>query len=88
MGSTNKYQYLPTSEGKKWDGLVDLWTCGCFIASTWFGLRDARLKVVVLQRTVVWVLRLRVLGAPFSRFGCFVLWSSFSSASFSKLPCF
>ena len=29
---------------------------------------------------------MRVLGASFSRFGCFVLWSSFSSASFSKLP--
>ena len=27
----------------------------------------------------------RVLGASFSRFGCFVLRSSFSSASFSKL---
>ena len=26
------------------------------------------------------------LGASFSRFGCFVLRSSFSSASFSKLP--
>ena len=33
-----------------------------------------------------WVLRFRVLGASFSRFGCFVLRSSFSSASFSKLP--
>ena len=32
------------------------------------------------------VLRFRVLGAPFSSFGCFVLRSSFSSASFSKLP--
>ena len=32
------------------------------------------------------VLRFRVLGASFSRFGCFVLRSSFSSASFSKLP--
>ena len=31
------------------------------------------------------VLRFRVLGASFSRFGCFVLRSSFSSASFSKL---
>ena len=30
--------------------------------------------------------RFRVLGASFSRFGCFVLRSSFSSASFSKLP--
>ena len=27
-----------------------------------------------------------ILGASFSRFGCFVLRSSFSSASFSKLP--
>ena len=45
----------------------------------------------------IWVLRFRVLGASFSRFGCppkkypsappgFVLRSSFSSASFSKLP--
>ena len=33
-------------------------------------------------------LRFRVLGASFSRFGCFVLRSSFSSASFSKLPLF
>ena len=30
----------------------------------------------------IWVLRFRVLGASFSRFGCFVLRSSFS-----KLPC-
>ena len=33
-----------------------------------------------------WVLRFRDLGASFSSFGCFVLRSSFSSASFSKLP--
>ena len=33
-----------------------------------------------------WVLRFRDLGASFSRFGCFVLRSSFSRASFSKLP--
>ena len=32
------------------------------------------------------MLRFRVVGASFSRFGCFVLRSSFSSASFSKLP--
>ena len=32
------------------------------------------------------VLRFRFLRASFSRFGCFVLRSSFSSASFSKLP--
>ena len=30
--------------------------------------------------------RFRVLGASFSRFGCFVRQSSLSSASFSKLP--
>ena len=34
------------------------------------------------------MLRFRVLGASFSRFGCFVLRSSFSSASFPKLPNF
>ena len=34
----------------------------------------------------LWVLRFRTLGASFSNFGCFVLRSSFSSASFSKLP--
>ena len=34
----------------------------------------------------IWVLRFRVLSASFSSFGCFVLRSSFSSASFSKLP--
>ena len=64
---------------------MDWWTFGganASIASTWFGLRHARLKVVVLQRTVVlslwcsifefWVLRFRDLGASFSRFGCFV----------------
>ena len=33
-----------------------------------------------------WVLRFRDLGVSFSRPGCFVLRSSFSSASFSKLP--
>ena len=32
------------------------------------------------------VLRFRDLGASFSSFGCFLLRSSFSSASFSKLP--
>ena len=32
------------------------------------------------------VLRFRDLASSFSRFGCFVLRSSFSRASFSKLP--
>ena len=100
MGSTNKYQYHPTSAGEKsnalWDGLVDLWKCGRFIASTWLGLRHARLKVVVLQLTVAsrfgcfvfefWVLRFRVLGPPFSSFGRFVFEIWVLCASFSKLP--
>ena len=64
---------------------MDWWTFGGADASdspTWFGLPHARLKVVVLQPTVVsrfgcfvfefWVLRFRDLGAPFSRFGCSV----------------
>ena len=111
---------------------MDWWTFGgadTSVASTWFGLRHARLKVVsgfdswVLPRfrvlgasfsrfwcsvfefwvlrfrflgaslsifgcfvVEIWVLRCRDLGASFSRVGCFVLRSSFSSASFSKLP--
>ena len=67
---------------------MDWWTFGgadTSVASTWFGLRHARLKVVSGFES--WVLpRFRVLGASFSRFGCFVLRSLFSSASFSKLP--
>ena len=54
-----------------------MWTFGgadASIVSTWFGLRHARLKAVVLQPTVV------------LSFGSFVFRSSFSSASFSKLP--
>ena len=65
---------------------MDLWTFGgadASVASTRFGLRRARLKIVVLQPTVVsrfgcflvfefWVLRFRDLGAPFSSYGCFV----------------
>ena len=49
---------------------------GCFVFEFW----------VLRFRT--WVLRFRVLGASFSSFGCFVLRSLFSSASFSKLPWF
>ena len=47
---------------------------GCFVFEFWVLRFRSR------------VLRFRVLGASFSRFGCFVLRSSFSSASFSKLP--
>ena len=55
---------------------MDLWTFGgedACVACTWFVLRHARLKVAVLQPTVVsrfgcfifepWVLRFRDLGA-------------------------
>ena len=64
---------------------MDWWTfegADSSVASTWFGLRHAKLKscspstysgfesgCFVFE---VWVLRFRVLGAPFSRFGCFV----------------
>ena len=46
-------------------------------------LRFRDLGVFVFE---FWVLRFRDLGASFSRFDCFVLRSSFSSALFSKLP--
>ena len=49
-----------------------------FIKMIWFWIWVLRFRT--------WVLRFRVLGASFSSFGCFVLRSSFSSASFSKLP--
>ena len=65
---------------------MDWWTFGgadASIASTWFGLRHARLKVVVLQRTVVssllcsifefWVLCFRDLGASYFGPRCRVL---------------
>ena len=81
---------------------MDWWNFGgadVSIAPTWFGLRYARLKVVVLQRTVVsrfgcsvfefWVLRFRDLGAPFSSFGCFVfeIWLLLASV-FRVFECF
>ena len=49
---------------------MDLWTFGgvdASVASTWFCLRHARLKVVVLQPSVVSSLGYFVFG-----FGCFV----------------
>ena len=69
---------------------------GCFVFEFWvLRFRDFRVFVYDLGVFVIdlgyfvfefWVLRFRDLGASFSRFGCFVLRSSFSSASFSKLP--
>ena len=77
---------------------MDWWTFGgtdASIASTWFGLCHARLKVVVLQRTVVsrfgcfvfefWVLRFRVLAALFS--SC-VLRFRVLGSSFVRFGCF
>ena len=67
MGSTNINTALPLQARNQMLRGTDWWTFGgvdASIASTWFGLRHARLKVVVLQRTVV------------SRFGCFVLRAS------------
>ena len=69
---------------------------GCFVFEFWvlrfrdlgasfssFGCFVFEIGCFVFE---IWVLRFRDLGASFSRFGCFVLRSSFSSASFSKLP--
>ena len=66
------------------------------VSSFWvlrFRSRLLRFRDLVVFVFEFWVLRLRdlgvrfrVLGASFSRFGCFLLRTSFSSASFSKLP--
>ena len=82
-------------------GGMDWWTFGgadASIASTRFGLRHARLNVVVLQPTVVsrfgcfvfecWVLRFRDLGPLFSRFGCFVFEIWVLRASVFVFECF
>ena len=70
---------------------------GCFVFEFWV-LRFRRFRVLRFRDLgcfvfdlgcfvfEIWVLRFRILGASFSSFGCFVLRSSFSSASFSKLP--
>ena len=54
---------------------------GVFVFEFW--VLRFRFRVLRFQSRV---LRFRDLGASFSRFGCFVLRSSFSSASFSILP--
>ena len=66
------------------------------VSSFWvlrFQSRVLRFRVLGASFSRFRGLRFRVLGASFSRFGCFVfdlgcfvLRSSFSSASFSKLP--
>ena len=78
-GST-KYQYCPTSADEKsnapWDGLVDFEGANSSIASTWFGLRHARLKSCspsTYSGFEIWVLRFRGVGASFSSLGCSVL---------------
>ena len=62
---------------------------GCFVFEIGCRFRDLGASCSSFGCFVFefWVLRFRsILGASFSRFGCFVLRSSFSSASFSKLP--
>ena len=62
---------------------------GCFVFESWvlrfrvLGASFSRFGCSVFE---IWVLRFRDLGASFSIFGCFVLRSSFSRASFLKLP--
>ena len=57
---------------------MDWWTfegADSSVASTWFGLRHARLKSCspsTYSGFEIWVLRFRDLGASFSSFGCFV----------------
>ena len=80
---------------------MHLWTFGgadTWVASTWFVLRHARLKVVVLQPTVVLrfgsfifesrVLRFRDLRALFSSLGCFVFEIWVLHASVFVFECF
>ena len=62
---------------------------GCFVFEIWvlrFRIKGASFSSLGRFVFEIWVLRFRDLGASFSSFGCFVLRSSFSSASFSKLP--
>ena len=57
---------------------MDWWTfegADPSVASTWFGLRHARLKSCspsMYSGFEIWVLCFRVLGAPLSSFECFV----------------
>ena len=55
----------------------------CFVFETTMGASFSSFGCFVFE---IWVLCFRDLGALFSSLGCFVLGSSFSSASFSKLP--
>ena len=69
------------------DGLIS--SLGVFVFEFFWGLCFRVLGCFFFE---IWVLRFRLvlrvrdLGGSFSRFVCFVLRSSFSSASFSKLP--
>ena len=93
-GSTTKYQYRSTSAGEKsnapWDGVVDLCRCGCIhcVHLVWLASCKTFKSCCPSKYSgfKIWVLCFWVLGTPFSRFGCFVLLSSFLSALFLKLP--
>ena len=57
---------------------------GLYKGRTGFKFKGRRFRVFGVFVFEIWVLRFRDLGASFSRFGCFVFRSSFSSASFSE----
>ena len=69
-GSTTKYHYRPASAGEKsnvpWDGLVDLWRCGCIHCLHLVWLPSCK-TFKSLSLNVQWF---RVLGALFSSLGC------------------
>ena len=80
----------PTTDAKVFGFLgASFSSFGVFVFEFWvLRFRDLGVFVFDLGCFVFefWVLRFGDLGASFSRFRRFVLWSSFSSASFSKLP--
>ena len=79
----------PTTDAKLFEFLgASFSSFGVFVFEFWvLRFRDLGVFVFDLGCFVFefWVLRFGDLGASFSRFRHFVLWSSFSSASFSKL---
>ena len=89
---STKYRYHPTSAGD----LCTFEGADSSVASTWFGLRHARLKSCspsTYSGFEIWVLRFRVLGASFSSLGrsifeFWVLRFRDLGALFSSFGCF
>ena len=65
---------------------LEIWVLHFGVLGASFRVLGASFSSLKCSVSEFWVFRFRDLGASFSRFGCFVLRSSFSSASFSKLP--